>query len=86
MVIPADLFPQKLVASVAGLVGFGGALGGVVFGEVVGRSLDSGLGYGFVFGIVSTLHIAAFLLILITVRAVRPLHRFERQVQTHENH
>jgi ACS family hexuronate transporter-like MFS transporter len=82
MVVPADLFPQKLVGSVAGLVGFGGALGGVIFGMVVGRLLDAGFGYGVVFGIVSTLHIAAFLLILTTVRAVRPLRRLETQMQT----
>jgi MFS transporter, ACS family, hexuronate transporter len=82
MVVPADLFPQKLVGSVAGLVGCGGALGGVVFGMVVGTLLDSGFGYGVVFAIVSVLHIAAFLLVLITVPAIRPLHRFERQVQT----
>jgi MFS transporter, ACS family, hexuronate transporter len=73
MVVPTDLFPQSQVGSVAGLVGFGGALGGVVFGIVAGHLLDNGFGYGVVFGIVSTLHVAAFLLILITVRAIRPL-------------
>ncbi len=29
MVLPADLFPQNVVGSVAGLVGFGGAMGGI---------------------------------------------------------
>jgi ACS family hexuronate transporter-like MFS transporter len=28
--IPTDLFPRSIVASVAGLVGFGGAMGGIV--------------------------------------------------------
>ncbi|HEY1271168.1 MAG TPA: MFS transporter, partial [Terriglobales bacterium] len=35
MILPTDLFPQRAVGSVAGLVGFGGAMGGVVFGLVV---------------------------------------------------
>jgi len=73
MVLPADLFPQSNVGSVAGLVGFGGAMGGMIFGLVVGYLLDHGFGYGVVFGVVSTLHIAAFILILSTVRVVTPL-------------
>ncbi len=71
MVLPADLFPRGIVGSVAGLVGFGGAIGGVVFGLAAGRLLDHGFGYSTLFGIVSTLHIIAFLLILGTVRAAR---------------
>jgi ACS family hexuronate transporter-like MFS transporter len=72
MVLPTDLFPGKLVGSVAGLVGFGGAMGGVVFGFVVGYLLDHGFGYGVVFGMVSTFHVLAFLIILLTVRQMNP--------------
>lgn len=73
MILPADLFPRHVVGSVAGLVGFGGAMGGVVFNLIAGRMLDGGSGYGPVFAIVSTLHVLAFFLILITIREVRPL-------------
>lgn len=73
MILPTDLFPRKVVASVAGLVGFGGAMGGVVFSLVAGRMLDSGSGYGPIFAAVSTFHVLAFILILLTVRNVRPL-------------
>jgi ACS family hexuronate transporter-like MFS transporter len=73
MVLPADLFPQNVVGSVAGLVGFGGALGGIAFGEVVGYLLDHGFGYSTVFRIAGTLHIAAFLIILIAVPVLLPL-------------
>jgi ACS family hexuronate transporter-like MFS transporter len=62
-----------VVGSVAGLVGFGGAMGGVVFNFVVGYMRDSGFGYGPIFGIVSTLHVLAFILILFTIRQVRPI-------------
>ena len=71
MILPTDLFPQRAVGSVAGLVGFGGAMGGVVFGLVVGYLLDHGFGYSVVFGLVSTFHVVAFGLILLTVRDVR---------------
>jgi MFS transporter, ACS family, hexuronate transporter len=73
MILPADLFPRRVVGSVAGLVGFGGAMGGVVFNLIAGRMLDGGYGYGPVFAIVSTLHVLAFILILLTIREVRPL-------------
>jgi ACS family hexuronate transporter-like MFS transporter len=73
MIVPTDLFSRRIVASVAGLVGFGGAMGGVVFNLVAGRILDSGLGYGVVFGIVGTFHVIAFGLILLTIRDIRPL-------------
>ena len=73
MIVPTDLFPRRIVASVAGLVGFGGAMGGVVFNLVAGRILDSGLGYGVVFSIVGTFHVIAFAVILLTIRRIEPL-------------
>jgi ACS family hexuronate transporter-like MFS transporter len=73
MILPADIFPRRVVGSVAGLVGFGGAMGGVVFNLVAGRMLDAGFGYGPVFAIVSTFHVLAFFLILLTIREIRPI-------------
>ena len=74
MILPADLFPHRAVGSVAGMVGFGGAMGGAVFGLVAGYLLDHGFGYGPVFAAVSTFHVAAFLIILLSVRKVAPVH------------
>jgi ACS family hexuronate transporter-like MFS transporter len=74
MILPADLFPHRAVGSVAGLVGFGGAMGGAIFGMVAGYLLDHGFGYGPVFLAVSTFHVAAFFVILLSVRQVAPLH------------
>ncbi len=76
MTLPADLFPRRVVGSVAGLVGFGGAMGGVVFNLVVGPILDQygpAAGYKIVFAMSSTFHILAFLIILAMVRRVQPL-------------
>lgn len=79
MILPADIFPQRAVGSVAGLVGFGGAMGGVVFGLVVGYLLDHGFGYGVVFGLVSTFHVLAFCVILLAVGIVRPVGALHEQ-------
>jgi len=73
MTLPADIFPQRTVGSVAGLVGFGGAMGGMVFGLVVGYLLDHGFGYGLVFGLVGAFHVIAFLVIISAVRVVQPI-------------
>jgi ACS family hexuronate transporter-like MFS transporter len=81
MILPADLFPHEVVGSIAGLVGFGGAMGGFVFGLVVGYLLDHGLGYGTVFPIVSTMHVIAFGVILLTVRKVAPVAAFRAKIE-----
>jgi len=73
MVLPADLFPRNVVGAVAGLTGFGGAMGGIVFGQLVGFLLDHGFGYGPVFRLASTFHLLAFLVILLAIPVVRPL-------------
>jgi ACS family hexuronate transporter-like MFS transporter len=74
MTIPADIFPTSDVGAVAGLVGCGGACGGIVFGLVVGFMLDHGFGYGAVFACVSTFHVIAFCVILLTIRNVKPIN------------
>jgi ACS family hexuronate transporter-like MFS transporter len=73
MILPTDLFPKRAVGTVAGLVGLGGAMGGIAFGQLAGYLLDHGAGYGPIFAFVSTFHVLAFGLILLTVRTVRPL-------------
>jgi ACS family hexuronate transporter-like MFS transporter len=73
MVLPTDIFPQNIVGSVAGLVGFGGAMGGIAFGEAAGYLLDHGFGYSVVFGLAGTFHVAAFVIILTAIPVVQPL-------------
>lgn len=73
MIVPTDLFERDVVASVAGLVGFGGAMGGLLMNLAAGRLLDAGFGYGTVFNIVGTLHVIAFAVILIALPRIRPL-------------
>jgi len=73
MILPTDLFERRVVASVAGLVGFGGAMGGLLMNLAAGRLLDAGFGYGFVFNVVGTLHVIAFVVILIAIPRIRPV-------------
>ena len=73
MIVPTDLFERRVVASVAGLVGFGGAMGGLVMNLVAGRLLDLGFGYQTVFSVVGTLHVIGFCVILLTIREIRSL-------------
>ena len=73
MILPTDVFPRQAVGAVAGLVGFGGAMGGVVFGQVVGYLLDHGFGYGLVFALAGSFHLVAFAIICLAIPRIEPL-------------
>ena len=75
MIVPTDLFDRRIVASVAGLVGFGGAMGGLLMNLLAGRLLDLGFGYQTVFSIVGLLHVTAFGVILLTIPKIRALRQ-----------
>jgi ACS family hexuronate transporter-like MFS transporter len=73
MTLPADIFPLASVGTIAGLVGFGGAIGGAIFGVVAGFLLSRGFGYSTLFLIVGTFHLVGFLAILIFAGTLQPL-------------
>lgn len=73
MILPTDLFPRNVVGTVAGFVGLGGALGGVILGQLAGWLLDHGFSYTPVLVIAGSLHVLAFLVILTNVRSLQPL-------------
>jgi ACS family hexuronate transporter-like MFS transporter len=73
MILPTDLFPRQALGTVAGFVGLGGALGGVVLGQTAGYLLDHGFNYTPVLMLAGSLHLLGFLLILATVRSLEPL-------------
>jgi ACS family hexuronate transporter-like MFS transporter len=73
MIVPTDLFDARIVASVAGLVGFGGATGGLLMNLAAGRLLDAGFTYDTVFRLVGTLHVIAFVIILIAIPRIRAI-------------
>jgi ACS family hexuronate transporter-like MFS transporter len=73
MTLPADIFPLNAVGTVAGLIGFGGAMGGAIFGLVVGFLLGHGVGYGALFVAVGTFHLIGFAAILFRGGKIQPL-------------
>ena len=72
MTLPADIFPLRWVGTVAGLIGFGGAIGGAVFGVVAGFLLDHGFTYRLLFFLVGTFHLIGFSAILLFAGVIRP--------------
>jgi ACS family hexuronate transporter-like MFS transporter len=60
-VIP-DLFSQKVVGSVLGLMGTAGSAGGVLFAQLVGYLLTR-YSYAIVFVLAGSMHVMAFLIL-----------------------
>lgn len=81
MTLPADIFPLNLVGTVAGLIGFGGALGGAIFGLVVGFLLSHGISYGELFVAVGTFHLIGFLAIILRAGQIQPMHVVNQQME-----
>jgi ACS family hexuronate transporter-like MFS transporter len=73
MILPTDLVPKRAVGTVAGLVGLGGAMGGVVLGQLAGWLLDHGFSYTPVLVIAASLHVIAFAVICAMIPRLEPL-------------
>ena len=73
MILPTDMISKRAVGTLAGLVGFGGAMGGVVLGQIVGWLRDHGYSYTPALAISGSLHIAAFILICLVIPKIQPL-------------
>ena len=73
MILPTDMISKRAVGTLAGLVGFGGAMGGVLLGQIVGWLRDHGYSYTPALVISGSLHIAAFILICLAIPRVQPL-------------
>ena len=73
MILPTDLISRRAVGTLAGLVGFGGAMGGVLLGQVVGWLRDHGHGYGPALLISGSLHVLAFAVICLFIPRIQPL-------------
>jgi len=72
MTLPTDIIPISSVGSVAGLIGFGGAMGGALFNLFAGQMLGHGSNYSVLFAIVGSLHVVAFIVLLFTSGVLHP--------------
>ncbi|HEX4284804.1 MAG TPA: MFS transporter [Terracidiphilus sp.] len=77
MTLPADIFPLTVVGTVAGLIGFGGAIGGAIFGVVAGFLLGHGVSYGTLFIAVGTFHLIGYSVILLRAGRIQPLRAID---------
>jgi len=73
MILPTDLISRQAVGTLAGLVGFGGAMGGVLLGQVVGWLRDHGYSYTPALVISGSLHLAALGLICLVIPNIKQL-------------
>jgi ACS family hexuronate transporter-like MFS transporter len=73
MVLPTDMIPVRAVGTLAGLVGFGGAMGGVALGQLVGYMRDHGSSFTPALVIAGSLHILAFATICIGIPRIQTL-------------
>ncbi len=73
MTLPTDLAPRSALGRLAGLVGLGGAFGGIVMGQAAGWALDAGLGYTPVLTLAALLHLIAFALICLCIPRISQL-------------
>ncbi len=73
MTVPTDLVPRGALGKLAGLVGLGGAFGGIVMGQAAGWALDHGYGYTPVLVVAASLHIVGFIVICVTIPRIHQL-------------
>ncbi len=71
--LPTDLFPARLVGSVAGLIGCAGSLGAMFFNLAVGWLLDAFGGYGPAFLLAGLMHPLSLVILLATIGRIGPL-------------
>jgi ACS family hexuronate transporter-like MFS transporter len=71
--LPADMFPSRIVGSVAGLLGAAGAFGGMLFNLVVGALLGAFHSYALIFPIVGLMHPLSLIIIFLIVRKIKPV-------------
>jgi len=85
MILPTDMISRRAVGTLAGLVGFGGAMGGVLLGQVVGWLRDHGYSYTPALVISGSMHLAAFLLICLVIPKIQPLTMAGHTPTSHED-
>jgi ACS family hexuronate transporter-like MFS transporter len=72
--LASDLFPQHAVASVAGVGGFAGAMGGVVFQRVIGRVLQgNGNDYAPVFAVCGLAYVTGWVIVHLLAPRLQPV-------------
>ncbi|MGH9512609.1 MAG: MFS transporter [Terriglobales bacterium] len=72
--LTSDMFPKRTIASVVGIGGFGGAVGGMCFSSFIGLLLQKTHQYGLIFFIAGSAYLLALLVIHLLVPRLEPAH------------
>lgn len=75
--VVTDLFPQKVVGAVAGLVGGAGCFGAMIFSLIAGQMVQN-VGYTPVFILIGLMHPIGYLLIILLVRKIEQVKPIEQ--------
>ncbi|MFG6687746.1 MFS transporter [Mariniflexile sp. HNIBRBA6329] len=71
--IVSDVYPKKAVATMVGLSGFSGAIGGALAASFVGLILNISGSYTLIFIIASTMYLLAWLILKLMIPQIKPI-------------
>jgi ACS family hexuronate transporter-like MFS transporter len=71
--VVSDIFPKSMVASMVGLTGFAGALGGILFAPAVGWILELTGNYRLIFAVAGIAYLLAWLALKVFIPKIEPL-------------
>jgi MFS transporter, ACS family, hexuronate transporter len=71
--IVSDIYPKKAVATMTGLCGFAGAVGGALSASFVGLILEYTGGYFLIFGVASSVYLINWLILKFSIKEIKPI-------------
>jgi ACS family hexuronate transporter-like MFS transporter len=71
--VVSDIFPKSMVASMVGLTGFAGALGGILFAPAVGWTLELTGSYRLIFALAALAYLVAWLALKMFIPKIEPI-------------
>ncbi len=71
--VVSDIYPKKAVATMVGLSGFSGAIGGALAASFVGLVLDISGSYTLIFVIASSMYLLAWLILKTMIPKIKPI-------------
>ena len=78
--LPADLYPSSSVATVWGIFGAAGSLGGAAFQSIIGRLVDQG-SYEPVFYIAASMHLVSAIIVSLFIPRIEPFQPRKKTIK-----
>jgi len=71
--VVSDIFPKNAVASMIGLSGFAGAIGGVLSASIVGQLLETTGSYFLIFMVAALVYLLNWLILKLFIKEIKPM-------------